>query len=246
MEDIVAKVLKRDISMCQNVIAALKAAAQSGIDPKLPAWIIVMQEVVLITRLEFGLPEDKNFLDLDPEAAEFALSLYNDFTGSLAKFYKQYPNLLPLRSVLVCNAAPYVEMMERRVEEIEKIVLTENVEGGLSWAVFDLNGHPLKVMHVDSFTDYKDEYINVSYDLSSGGVGYYRKLRMQSTASPLAEMKRNLGAGMRKLFLEEGRDGFTKDVVESVNELQAHAPPAPKNLRYGPPVRGTRGRIRKW
>ena len=149
-------------------------------------------------------------------------------------------------NISVPTAAPYVEMVERRVDELEKIVLTENVEGGLPWAVFDLNGHPIKVMHVDSFTGYKDEYLNVNYELSGGGVGLSRKLRMQSTANPLAEIKKNIDASMRKLFLEEGSAGLAKDVVESVNELKAHAPPAPKNLRYGPPVRGTRGRIRKW
>lgn len=246
MEEVVTKVLKRNISLGQNVIAALKVAAQHVSAPTFPAWIIIMQEVVLATSLEFDLPETKNFLDLDPEAAEFALGLYGDFICSMSKFYKQYPDLLPMRSLLVCNAEPYLETIERHTEELEKILRVENVEGRMPWAVFDLNGHPLKVVHVDSFTDYKDEYISVSYNLSRGGVGYYRKLRMQSTADPLCEIKRNLAVGLRKIFLEGEPSGLVKNVTESVNELKVTAPIAPKNLRYGPLPRGTRGKIRNW
>ena len=49
MEDVVIKVLKRNISLCQNVIAAFRAAAQHVSAPTFPAWIIIMQEVVLAT-----------------------------------------------------------------------------------------------------------------------------------------------------------------------------------------------------
>ena len=155
MEEAVNKVLNRNLELAQNVLSALKEARiKSSTD--MPTWTVILSEAALLTSREFELPETRDIMDLDSEAKSFAWSLYYCFLESLTAVYKLYANLpVPLQNASVNSLEPYLSLLERHREDLEKTMLAEKEADIKPMAVISCNGRPLKILYVDSLAAFE-------------------------------------------------------------------------------------------